>query len=422
MEIVLVGLSHKTAPVAVREKFSFAGDKIDLALEKLKKIKGLSEGVVLSTCNRVEVSVCVSDPEEGKKKVLDFFSEFHGVDLSEYEKNFYCYTFKDAVKHLLSVASSLDSMVVGEPQILGQLKQAYAKASEHKATGLVLNHLFHTAFKVAKQVRNETGIAKNAVSISFAAVELAKKIFGNLEKRSAMIIGAGEMSELVVRHLISNGINSIYLVNRTISKAEELAKEFEGTVIPYEQMKERLYLADIVITSTGATNFILGKDDIELSIHRRKNDPLFLIDIAVPRDLDPNINKVDDVYLYDIDDLDSVIQANLAERKKEALLAEEIIKREVTLFLNWLSSRDVVPVIVNLREKIEEMRKKELQKVIPKLNGMSEKDKCIVEALSVSLINKVLHLPTMTLKKVSNSENIHHYTEVTRALFALDKD
>jgi len=422
MEIVVVGLSHKTAPVEVREKFSFAGDKLDRALQELIKIDTISEGVILSTCNRVEIYANARNADEGRKSILDLFSGFHGVELKNFESNFYQYNFKNAINHILCVASSLDSMVVGEPQILGQLKQAYSKALEYKTTGATLNHLFHKSFNVAKRVRSETGIAKNAVSISFAAVELARKIFGSLDSRSAMIIGAGEMSELVARHLLSNGIKNIYVVNRTVAKAEELAKEFEGIVVPYESMEENLYLADIVITSTGAPHFILGKKEVEYTIAKRKNDPLFMIDIAVPRDLDPEINKVNDVYLYDIDDLDSVIQANLAERKKEALMAQEIIDKEVRNVLSWLSGRDVVPVIVNLRNKMEVIRKKELQRVMPKLNGISEKDKCLVEALSVAIINKILHRPTTTLRRTSDSEDIHSYTEVTRALFGLDND
>jgi len=422
MEIVVVGLSHKTAPVEVREKFSFAGEKLDNALKILKKEKKISEGIILSTCNRVEIYANVKNSEEAKKDVLRLFSNFHDIDAEKFEDNFYSYTYRDAANHIFRVASSLDSMVVGEPQILGQLKQAYTKSVEHNTTGTVLNHLFHKSFNVAKRIRHETGIAKNAVSISFAAVELAKKIFGSLESRSAAIIGAGEMSELVARHLISSGIKKIYVINRTMSKAEELAKEFDGTVIPYERMKENLFLADIVITSTGAPNFILSKEDIELTINKRKSDPLFLIDIAVPRDLDPKINKVDNVYLYDIDDLESVIKANLAEREKEAVQAQEIINKEVVKFVSWLSSRDVVPVIVNLRNKVEDIRKKEVQKVLPKLNGISEKDKCLIEALSVSIINKVLHKPTTTLRRASDSDNIHSYAEITRALFGLDSD
>jgi len=343
MEIVVVGLSHKTAPVEVREKFSFAGDKLDRALQELIKADAISEGVILSTCNRVEIYANARNADEGRESILNLFSSFHGVNLKDFEANFYQHNFKDAINHILCVASSLDSMVVGEPQILGQLKQAYSKALEYKTTGATLNHLFHKSFNVAKCIRSETGIAKNAVSISFAAVELARKIFGSLESRRAMIIGAGEMSELVARHLLSNGIKSIYVVNRTVSKAEELAKEFEGIVVPYETIEENLYLADIVITSTGAPHFILGKKEIEYTIAKRKNDPLFLIDIAVPRDLDPEINKVNDVYLYDIDDLDSVIQANLAERKKEAVQAQEIIDKEIDNVVSWLSGRDVVP-------------------------------------------------------------------------------
>ena len=324
------------------------------------------------------------------------------------------------VEHLFKVSSSLDSMVVGEPQILGQVKEAYESARALNATGSVLNQLFEKAFNVAKKVREETGIAENAVSISYAAVELARKIFDDLENHTVMLIGTGEMAEIAAKHLISYGVKTVYVVSRTFERAVGLAKTLNGCALAFDELEKEMYRADIVITSTGAPRFIIQKEMIEKVIEERRYNPIFFIDIAVPRDIAPEVNSLDNVYLYDIDDLQAVVAANLKERKKEAENALEIINSEVMKFTDWMGTLDAIPTIVEIRNRAERIRIAEVNKVVKKMGHLSEEDIVNIEYLTTSIINKILHRPTINLKKKLLSKDGRNFLRSIRQLFHID--
>jgi len=314
----------------------------------------------------------------------------------------------------------LDSMILGEAQILGQVKEAYSLARDLRSTGLVLNQLFEKAFNIAKKVREETGIAERSVSISSAAVELAQKIFDDLENHTVMLVGTGEMAELAAKHLISYGVKTIYVTSRTYERAANLARTLNGSALDFETFKNELHRADIVITSTSAPNFIIKKEIVEKAIHERKNKPIFFIDIAVPRDIEPDVNDLENIYLYDIDDLQVVVSANIKEREKEAKNAMNFISQEVTKFNNWVGTLDAVPTIVEIRKKAESIRKQELEKTLKKISHLSEDEKQLLRQMSSSIINKILHKPTINLKQKTQSEDGHVYLKAIRHLFHLD--
>jgi len=418
MKILIVGLNHKTAEIEIREKVAFDGDKLGDALDALKGLSQLKENMILSTCNRVEVYANVRDAVEGTECIKNFLSDFHNVPRSLLEKSLYVYAGKDAVRHIFRVAGSLDSMIVGEPQILGQLKDAFEFALKRKSTGVLLNRLMRKALSVAKRVRTETKIAHAAVSISFAAVELAKKIFEDLSRESFMLIGAGEMAELAVRHLLRNGVKNVLVTNRTYERAEELAREFNGRAIEFDRFPEELVHTDIVICSTGAPHYIISKPEMYKTMKQRKGKPMFIIDISVPRNIDPEINDIENVYLYDIDDLESVININIQERNKEAQKAEKIVGEEIDAFLRWQESLSVVPTIVALKQKAEVIRKVEFEKTSRRLNGVGEKELKEIEALTNSIINKLLHMPTAVLK--TEIEDREAMVDILRRLFGLE--
>ncbi|MDH4100345.1 MAG: glutamyl-tRNA reductase [Nitrospirota bacterium] len=422
MNIVVVGVSHKTAPVEIRECLAFPEKSLPECLASLAKAPGVNECLILSTCNRVELYCLVQDLDKGAQAVKEFlYQRFHVSDGPEkVGPHLYCYTGTDAVRHTFRVASSLDSMMVGEPQILGQLKEAYDFGLQHKTTGLILNRLMKKAIMVAKRVRTETKISQSAVSISYAAVELARKIFGNLEQKTVMLLGAGEMAELAARHLMNNGIHHVIVATRTYENAVKLAEEFKGEAVRWDDFPRAMVNADILIASTGAPHYIVKNDEMKHVIKERKYRPIFCIDISVPRNIDPAINEIDNVYLYDIDDLQSVVEANIKERHKEAEEAENIIAGEVNTFLEWGSSLEMVPTIVALREKIDGIRRTELEKALPRLDGLDEKQIKAVESLTNGIINKVLHDPMTTLKKEANGENAAMYVEAVRKMFNLD--
>jgi len=420
MDIVVIGLSHKTASVDVREKLSFPEAKLPDALSCMGRLDAVNENIILSTCNRVETYATVKDADGGIDRIKAFFLDYHGLEGETYLNSLYAYHGREAVRHIFRVAASLDSMVVGEPQILGQLKDAFDHALTNKTTGVVMNRLMKKAISVAKRIRTETKIAESAVSISFAAVELARKIFGDLEGKSVMLAGAGEMAELAAKHLVNNGVKTIMVANRTYERAVELAEEFDGRAVKFEDLASEMVHADILIAATGAPNFILTQKDMARVIKDRKNKPVFLIDIAAIRNLDPEINKIDNVYLYDIDDLESVVSSNIKERQKEADIAEGIIEEEIDTFLTWLGSIDVVPTIVALRDKAEAIRRGEVDKALPRLGGLTEKQIKQVEALTQAIVNKLLHPPLMALKKSAGDPESSGQVEAARALFGLD--
>ncbi|MBI4388941.1 MAG: glutamyl-tRNA reductase [Nitrospinae bacterium] len=418
--LVMVGVNHKTTPVEIRERLAFTRGKIEDSIEKLNSFPEIVENIIISTCNRVEIYARVTEIEKGIHLLKWFVCDYHGLSLEELDRYFYCYRNQQTIEHLFRVSSSLDSMVVGESQILGQVKDAYQLARTMRSTGVLLNQLFEKAFNVAKKVREETGIAESAVSISSAAVELARKIFDDLADRTIMLVGTGEMAELAAKHLISYGIKTVYVVSRTFERAAGLAQTLNGCALAFDQFEQELHRADIVISSTASPKFIIGREMVEKAIHKRKNKPMFLIDIAVPRDIEPEVNNLENVYLYDIDDLQTVVNANLRERQKEAEQAMSIVQNEVFKFESWIESLDAVPTIVELRNRAEEIRKREIQKTLAKLGHLSEEDKNAIHYLTTSIINKILHKPTVNLKEKTQAQDGHVYLKAIRHLFHLD--
>ena len=420
MNLIVVGLNHKSAPVEIREKLAFSDRHMEEALRRLVEYTHLSESVILSTCNRVEIYARAQHKERGIENIKNFLCDYHQISHSQIDEHFYSYANEETVEHLFKVSASLDSMVVGEPQILGQVKDAYSKAKSIRATGMLLNQLFERAFNAAKKVRAETSIAENAVSISYAAVELAKKIFDTLEDKAVMLLGAGEMSELAARHLVNSGVKTVMVSNRTFDRAVELARELKGNAIRFENFPDELVRTDIVISSTGAPHFIIKKEDVETALHRRKNRPMFFIDIAVPRDIDPAVNDIENVYLYDIDDLEGVIESNKKEREKEAEKAMTIVKKEVDQFLHWMDTLDAVPTIVALRERAEKIRLEEMEKTLSKWENLTDKERLSIDSMSAAMFNKFLHTPITSLKKQTESRDGHWYLKVVKDLFSLD--
>jgi glutamyl-tRNA reductase len=417
--IVIVGLNHRTAPVEVRERLAFPADTIGHALRGLVEREEIVEGVILSTCNRVEVCVLAGEPFQGAAAVREFLSAYHGMPREELNGYLYHHQGEEAVKHLFRVSSSLDSMVLGEPQILGQVKDAYGYAAEFRTIGPILDKFYSKAFFVAKRVRTETKVASSAVSVSYAAVELAKKIFGSLKDKTVLLIGAGEMCELAARHLLSAGVKGILVTNRTFERAVKLAEEFDGMPVRFDELLSHLKMADIILSSTGAPHFILKKQDVEEVLRIRKNRPMFFIDMAVPRDIDPDANQIDNVYVYDIDDLNNVIETNLEERQKEAARAEEIVVAEVQSFFRWLEAQQVTPTIVMLRKKFEEVKNAEVAKAIAVLGAEDPKTKKVVESLASAILNKVLHPPIAALKKDVDGRDVTELVATVRELFDL---
>ncbi len=397
--IVLCGVNHKTAPVEIREKIAFQEHILRDALKKLISNENINECLILSTCNRVEIYVVSQlQPESIKNEIVKFISEFHNISPEKFLEHLYFYVNYEAIRHIFRVGSSLDSLVVGEPQIIGQLKDAYRFAVDTKTTGTILNKLLHRAFFVAKKVRTETEIANSAVSISFAAVELAKKIFESLDYKKILLIGAGEMCELAAKHLISNGASEIYVTNRTYERAVELAEEFRGSAVNFENRYLIMEKVDIIISSTGAPHFIVEYDKVKEIAKGRKYKPLFMIDIAVPRDIDPKINEIDGIYLYDIDDLKDIVERNILARKNEAEKAEIIVAQEAQKFLKWLESLDITPLIIEFREKFEKIAEEEKNKYIKKLNGLGDKEKDIINQMVNVIVHRILHEPSVNLK------------------------
>ena len=420
MHLTLVGLSHKTAPVEIREKLTFPANRQDEALTLLTSLPGVSEAVIVSTCNRTEIYAVTASEIDGPAAVIDFAAEFHGLERAELARYLYVREGEVVIRHLFRVVASLDSMVLGEAQILGQVKEAYEYSFNNGASGRIFNKLFRQSFEVGKRVRTETEIGENAVSISYAAVELAKKVFDSLEGRTILVLGAGKMSELTAKHLMSNGVGNVLVANRTFERAVELADKFEGEAIPYEDLFVRMADADIVISSTAATEYVVTKEQVAAVRKGRRSAPLFLIDIALPRDIDPAVNDLPDVYLYNIDDLNGVVSSNLQERMQEAELAEVIVGEEMTLFERWLESLEVVPTVAAIRAKAETVRQAELEKAMKRLGGLSEKERATVEALTAAIVSKMLHGPTERLKKVAADKDGYAHLESARFLWGLD--
>ena len=420
MNIVVVGLSHKTATVEIREKLAFSPTQMEKPLSALVALDGITEGVIVSTCNRVEVYVTTKDIAGGIARVKRFLSDYHNFPLETLEQHIYAIHGEDAIRHVFRVASSLDSMVVGEPQILGQIKTSYGYAAEYKSSGIILNRFLHKAFSVAKRVRTETKIASSAVSVAFAAVELARKIFNDLSDKTVMLIGAGEMCELAAKHFLNSGVRGLMVTNRTFERAERLADEFEGKAVRFDDLFDQLHKADIILSSTGAPHTIIGAGDLEAVMRRRRQKPMFFIDIAIPRDIDPAVNNVENVYLFTVDDLQEVVASNLQQRSEEAKKAEEIVNEEIGQFFKWLSSLDVTPTIVALRSKFDEIRRAELEKTLANWKELPPDGQKRLEALTNAIMNKLLHPPTTLIKQAGQGGRTDLYVDAVRALYGLE--
>jgi glutamyl-tRNA reductase len=401
-QIVLIGVNHKTAPIELRERIAISRDELADVTRSLAAQPGVSECMIVSTCNRVEMLAAVESPETD---LTEFLNSHFGLDRAVLAPHIYEHRDQLAVRHLFRVAASLDSMVVGEPQILGQVKEAFSTARAAGTVSSQLEHLLQSAFAAAKRVRTETAIGSNSVSIASVAVELARKIFGSLQGRTVFLVGAGKMSELAARHLVQQGAGAILVTNRTLERARQLAEPFNGRVIPFEQLYETATEADIVISSTGAPHPIFRREHGQQFMHRRRNRPMFFIDIAVPRDVDPAMNKVEGIFVYDIDDLQAVAASHIAERQTQAGDAEALINAEVDRFHQRRRAVNVAPAIVSLQHQAEEIRQNELRRMHARLGVLSAEQLAAVEALTRGLVNKFLHPPMQALKQAAREND-----------------
>jgi glutamyl-tRNA reductase len=421
-KIIDIGVNHETAPVELRECLAGDTGSTKRILGALRDLPCVREGMFLSTCNRIEFLFTSDQASEAKQAILSLMAGLGELQRGVLSSCSYSLEDMDAVKHIFRVASSLDSMVVGEPQILGQIKEAYKQATQEKTSGVIVNRLMHRAFHVAKRVRSETGISASAVSVSYAAVELAKKIFHSLEGKNILLIGAGEMAELAARHLVNNGISSMRVANRTFERAVDVAARFGAKALSFDEIDREILEVDIVICSTAAAEPVITFDRVKKSLRKRRNRPLFFIDIAVPRDVEPKVNNLANVYVYDIDDLQGVIALNVEQRKREALKAERIVQEEVLKFSQWLNTLSVVPTILALQEKADAIIQAELRKSNNLLQHLTHGQKEAVEVLARSIAEKVLNDPILFLKGKAGRAAGDTYLDVARRLFNLDRN
>ena len=420
MHIVVVGLSHKTAPVEIREKLAVPESRLGEALNRLCSYPGIKEGMLLSTCNRVEVYAVVEELEPGYSRIQEFLADAHlSVSSEQLTPHLYWQTGDRAISHLFRVACSLDSMVVGESQILGQVKDAFEMALTHKTTGLILNKVVKKAISVAKRVRSDTKIAETAVSVSYAAVELAKKIFSDLRDKTVLLVGAGEMAKLAARHFIASGIRHVRVTTRTPQHAVELADRFNGMAVSFEQFREEMATADIVLVSTGAAHYLVSSDDVQRAVKQRMNRPMFLIDISVPRNIDPSVRHVDNAFLFDIDDLKYRVEQNRGGRLQEAAQAEHMVLEEVGVVRQWLQSLEVTPTIVALKTRAEDIKRAEVEKALARLAHLPPQERALVETMASSIVNKLIHNTMVTLKSEVTSAEGAAFVEAARRFFNL---
>lgn len=419
MTLFAFGINHKTAPVEIREKVAFAPEKLLAALQELTHTADIHEAAIVSTCNRTEL-YCGVDSTDGHA-IIEWFRQYHNLNANDVDPYIYTHADTQAVQHILRVASGLDSLVLGEPQILGQIKDAYATASEAGTIGRQLNRLFQHTFTVAKQVRTDTAIGASPVSVAFAAVSLAKQIFANLSEHTALLIGAGDTIELVARHLKEQNVKNIIVANRTVERAQTLAEQFNGEAIALADMPERLVDADIIISSTASQLPILGKGAVERALKLRKHRPMFMVDIAVPRDIEPEVNELNDVYLYTVDDLQEVIEEGRQSREEAAQQAEEIIEQQVDHFMGWLRSLDAVDTIRAVREQAEEVRDEVLDNAQRQLAAGKDPEQVLNE-LARTLTNKLVHEPSVQINRAAY-DGREEILDTARELFSLkDKD
>jgi glutamyl-tRNA reductase len=420
MNLFLVGISHRTAPVEVRERMNIHESRLPAALADLVSRDGIREGLILSTCNRVDLAASSENGVDAEPQLRRFLTDLHQHDIAPYEQYLYWRRGRDVVHHLFRVACSLDSMVLGEPQILGQFKQAFAAATTTGALNGELQEVARQALAVGRRVRRETALGNTAVSISYAAVELAKKIFGRLDGKTIFILGAGKMSELAARHLKSSGAASILVANRTYERAQELATQFGGSPVPFEEVFDHLARADIVISSTGSPEFLVTRDQVERMLAARKRRPMFFVDIAVPRDVDPAVNGLDNAFVYDIDDLEGVVAANRKQREREAMWAEDIVEAEVERTLRRLASRDLAPTIVALEQRLERIRAAELERYRGRLGTLDPGQREAVDALTRGILNKILHGPITEMKNGAGDPEHGALVQLVRRIFGVN--
>jgi glutamyl-tRNA reductase len=419
MHLLLLGVSHKTAPVDVRERLDFSSRDLGAAVEALATRPSAAESVVLSTCNRSEVYVACENPARARDEIIEFLSHYHTLPPDSFTPHLFSLGDDAAAKHLFRVAAGLDSLVVGEPQILGQVKEAFDTASGRRCTGPMLSKLFHWSFGVGKRVRTETALGEGAVSVSFAAVRLARKIFGRLVGRRVLVIGAGEISSLTAEHLRAQGVGEMAIISRTAAHAEALAASVGGRAARWEDVASLLATADIVITATGSQRPILTRAQVEATTGRNRPDPLFIIDLAVPRDVEPSVGDIEQVFLYNVDDLQSIVQENMTRRSREISHAETIVAEELLKFATWQRSRGAVPTVVALRQRFDAIRRSELQRLESKLTGLSPEDRARVDEVTRLIVEKLLLEPTEQLKALPDEETQVAYTEAVNRLFRL---
>jgi glutamyl-tRNA reductase len=422
MHLSLLGISPRTAPIALRERLDFVSRGLGDALSQLERVPEVSEAVVLATCNRAEIYAATDSLPAVGSALRRFFSSFHQVADDDIAAHFYERTDEDVARHLFRVSAGLESMVVGEPQILGQVKSAYHAAADRRSAGPLLNRLFHHSFAVGKRVRAETGLGEGAVSVSYAAVGLARKIFGNLGGRSVLVVGAGDMGKLTARHLKAQGISGLRLTSRTLAHVEAAASYLGATAIPWNDRQAAFAEADIIVTATGAAQPVVTSAEIAAAVGSRRNRPLFIIDIAVPRDVEPSAGEIEQVFLYNVDDLQAIVQENLTRRGGEIARAESLVDEEVARFMGWLQSRGAVPTIVALRRHFEDVRRAELRRLDGKLAGLGPEARARVDEITRLLVEKLMLTPTEQLKNLTDPEKVIAYSDALGRLFDLGAD
>ncbi|MGM9966263.1 glutamyl-tRNA reductase [Rummeliibacillus sp. TYF005] len=422
MHTIVVGLNYKTAPVEIREKFSFTEEELPEAMRALQSQKSILENVIVSTCNRTEIYAVVDQLHTGRYYIKQFLAEWFHVPVKSFEQHLYIREEDNSMMHLFKVSSGIDSMVLGETQILGQVKGSFLKAQELGATGTVYNKLFKQAITFAKRAHGETAIGENAVSVSYAAVELAKKIFGSLSNKHVAILGAGKMGELAAENLYGSGVGKVTVVNRTFSKAEVLAEKFHGTAKSMQELQCVLLEADILISSTGATDYVIDFDMMQYVEHLRKGKPLFMVDIAVPRDLDPRIGDLPNVFLYDIDDLHGIVEANLAERQRAAEQITSMIDTEIDEFKDWMATLGVVPVIAALRQKAARIQYDTMQSIENKMPNLTEREKKVLNKHTKSIINQLLKEPILQAKEMAGSQKSKEQLALFQQIFGIEEE
>ena len=422
MHTIVVGLNYKTAPVEIREKLSFIEQDIPNAMQALQEQKSILENVIVSTCNRTEIYAVVDQLHTGRYYIKQFLANWFNMPMPEFEDHLFIHEEDEAIDHLFRVTAGIDSMVLGETQILGQVKKSFLQGQEMGTTGTVFNQLFKQAVTLAKRAHSETAIGENAVSVSYAAVELAKKIFGSLQNKHVAILGAGKMGELAIQNLYGNGVGKVTVINRTFEKAQNLASKFDGDAKAMNELQCTLLEADILISSTGATEYVIDYGLMKDVAKFRKGDPLFMVDIAVPRDLDPKIADVPNVFLYDIDDLQGIVQANLAERERAANEIMVMIQEEIVQFKEWFKTLGVVPVISALRKKAASIQEETMLSIENKMPNLTERERKILNKHTKSIINQLLKTPILQAKEMANSNAAAQELALFQQIFGIEEE